>query len=250
MGDVDGAQATFDRALQIARETGLPKEEADWHKGKGTTLVGLGRYDAALHEYAAAEQVYERSGLQRELVEALNDTGHLYELLGDGVAADTRFHHALQLAQKIGNGSGESTSLLALGGLERRRKKNDAADTYFGRALERAREVGDEGSIVVLLLFFCGRLSVLDFLSLARKPLLPDACPKTVYQTYATFLFRSTLETLQWDGTKPPHFLFPSSKGHGQTLALRSHDQPPAESCHRRVGKIASPKKGGSVHSR
>ena len=94
--------------------------------------------------------------------------------------------------------------------------------------------------------FFWGRLSVLDFLSLARKLPLPDACPKTVYQTYATFLFRSTLETLQWDGTKLPHFLFPSSKGHGQTLALRSHDQPPTESCDRRVGKIASPKKRGT----
>src|SRR6184192_2714115 len=89
------------------------------------------------------------------------------------------------------------------------------------------------------MLFFLGRLSVLDFLSLARKLPLPDACPKTVYQTYATFQFRSTLETRQWDGTKSPHFLFPSSKGPRQTLALRSHDQPRAESRHCRVGKIS-----------
>src|SRR5207247_3719750 len=93
-------------------------------------------------------------GMQRELGGPRDEPGPLYELLGDGGAAATRFHHALQLAQKIGNGSGESTSLLALGGLERRRKKNDAADTYFGRALERAREVGDEGSIVVFFIIF------------------------------------------------------------------------------------------------
>ena len=93
----------------------------------------LGRYDTALHEDAAAEQVYERSGLQRELIEALNDTGGLYELLGDGAAADMRFQGALRLAQKISNAAGASTSLLALGELERRRKQNDAADTYFGR---------------------------------------------------------------------------------------------------------------------
>jgi len=151
-GDVDEALASFDRALQVAREAGLAKEEADWHKGKGTTLVGLGRYDIALHEYAAAEQVYERSGLQRELIEALNDTGGLYELLGDGAAADIRFQRALRLAQNIRNASGESTSLLALGELERRRKRNDAADTYFGQALDRARVAGDEGTMVSALL--------------------------------------------------------------------------------------------------
>src|SRR6266566_2673236 len=58
------------------------REKQGWHKEKGTTMVGLGRYDVALWEYAAAEKVYERSGLQRELVEALNDTATVYESLG------------------------------------------------------------------------------------------------------------------------------------------------------------------------
>jgi len=151
IGDVDGALASFDRALRIAREAGLAKEEADWHKGKGATLVGLGRYDAALREYAAAEQVYQHSGLQRELVGALNETGGIYELLGDGISAEIRFQRALQLAQKIGNTAGESASLLALGDLERRRKRNDAADAYFGLALGRARAAGDEGSTIAVL---------------------------------------------------------------------------------------------------
>ena len=51
---------SFDRALQVAHETGLAKEEADWRKGKGSTLVGLGRFDAALAEYAAAKAIEER----------------------------------------------------------------------------------------------------------------------------------------------------------------------------------------------
>jgi len=151
LGDADGAVKSFDRALLIARETGLAKEEADWRKGKATTLAGLGRYDTALREYAEAENVYQHSGLQRELVEALNDTGNVYELLGDGVSADLRFQRALQLAQKIGHTAGESASLLALGDLERRRKRNDSADKYFERALERARAAGDEGSTIAAL---------------------------------------------------------------------------------------------------
>jgi len=151
MGEIDEALVTIDRALQVARETSLTKEEADWHRGKGTILVALGRYDAALHEYASAEQVYARSGLQRELIEALNDTGGVYELLGDAPAAETRFNRALQLAKNIGNRSGESASLLALGELERGRHRNDTADLYFAKALQSARETGDEGTTVAVL---------------------------------------------------------------------------------------------------
>ena len=40
-GEVDAALENFDRASRVAREAGLAKEEADWHKGKGTTLVGF-----------------------------------------------------------------------------------------------------------------------------------------------------------------------------------------------------------------
>jgi CHAT domain-containing protein/Tfp pilus assembly protein PilF len=151
-GDIDGALASFDRALKIAREAGLPKEEADWHKGKATTMVDVGRYDSALDEYTTAENVYEHAGLQRELVEALNDTGGLYELLGDGITAEGRFERALQLATKIGNGFGERVSHLALGDLERRRKKHDSAEIHFAQALASARAVGDEGAIVTALL--------------------------------------------------------------------------------------------------
>lgn len=147
-GDIDGALQSFDRALAVAHDTGLTKEEADWRKGKGTTLVGLGRFDGALREYAAAEEVYGRAGLKRELVEALIDTGYVYELLGDGVSAESRFQHALQLAKEIDNASGETAGLIALGDLERRRKKYDAAETYFQQALERARTGGDEGTTI------------------------------------------------------------------------------------------------------
>lgn len=151
-GDLQGALKSFDQALQIAHDTGLVKEEADWHKGKGTTLVGVGRFDAALHEYAAAEQVYEHAGLNRELVEALIDTGQLYGLLGDSLAAGERFDRALHLARRIGNGSGERASLLALGDLERHRRAFKSAEADFQKALQSARAAGEQGTIVLALL--------------------------------------------------------------------------------------------------
>ena len=160
VGDIDGALLNFDRALEVAHNTGLAKEEADWHKGKGTTLVGLGRFDAGLREYAAAEQVYEHAGLKRELVEALTDTGYVYELLGDANAAEVRFQRGLQLAREIGNGFGETSDLIALGDLERRRKQYDSADAYFKQALDKARAAGQQRTTVSALL--CRALNDLD----------------------------------------------------------------------------------------
>jgi CHAT domain-containing protein/Tfp pilus assembly protein PilF len=151
-GDIDSALKSYDRALQVAHETGLTKEEADWRKGKATVLVGLGRFDAALREYSDAEQVYEHAGLKRELVEALADTGYVYELLGDGIAAERRFQKALLLAREIGNGSGESSSLIALGDLERRGKKYDSAESYFKQALDKGRTANERGTVVSALL--------------------------------------------------------------------------------------------------
>lgn len=101
-GDFEAALANFDRALTIARESGLPKEEADWHKGKPTALAAVGRYDSALREYDMAEHVYEHAGLQRELIEALDDIGNLHELLGDGVTAEQQFERALQPSPRLG----------------------------------------------------------------------------------------------------------------------------------------------------
>ena len=147
-GDVQASLANFDRALKIAHDSGLPKEEADWRKGKATTLAAVGRYDAALREYGMAEHVYEEAGLQRELIEALNDTGNLHELLGDGVTAEQQFRRALQLSRNIGNGSGERASLLALGDLELRRKKHDSANADFQEVLEGARAAGDQGTLI------------------------------------------------------------------------------------------------------
>lgn len=147
-GDVERALTNFDRALEIAHESGLPKEEADWRKGKATTLAAVGRYDSALREYGEAERVYEQTGLQRELIEVLNDTGNLHELLGDSATAERQFGRALELSRKIGNGSGERTSLLALGDLELRRKRHDSANAYFEQVLKSSRAAGDDGALI------------------------------------------------------------------------------------------------------
>src|SRR4029077_10139093 len=68
MGRTTESLAAFDRALGLARETGQKKDEADWHKGKASTILRSGKYDAALAEYRLALEIYQKAGLQRELI--------------------------------------------------------------------------------------------------------------------------------------------------------------------------------------
>lgn len=152
LGEIDESLDTFDRALTTAHEAGLSKEEADWRKGKAGTFAGLGRYDAALEEYGKAQQAYERAGLKRELAEALDEKGRLYDLLGDSRSATRTFYRSRSIAQSIGNTSGVISSTIALGDLERRRKRYQRADEYFDRAFASAKAVGDTQNVLEVLL--------------------------------------------------------------------------------------------------
>jgi CHAT domain-containing protein/tetratricopeptide (TPR) repeat protein len=131
--------ASFDRALALARETGQKKEESDWHKGKGGTLLHSGHYDAALAEYRMAAQVYEQAKLRPQLVEALQDLGDLHGLLGDMASAEAEFRRAQEIAQAIGNPRGVTLSLIALGQIERTRKRYNRAAALFQEAMASAR---------------------------------------------------------------------------------------------------------------
>ena len=51
VGQGEKALASFDQALKLARDAGLSKEEADWHKARATALLRLGKLDPAMLEY-------------------------------------------------------------------------------------------------------------------------------------------------------------------------------------------------------
>ena len=136
----------------MSHEAGLVKEEADARRGKAATLAGLGRSDAALEEYTKAQRAYEGAQLKRELIDLLIEIGQVYELLGDTGSADRSFHQASRNAEKIGNGAGVIAASIALGELERRRKRYVEAEGYFSQALESARKIGDDGNTVSALI--------------------------------------------------------------------------------------------------
>ncbi len=170
LGQLDEAIRTYDRALVLAREGGAQKDEADWHKGKGTAYLSLGKYDLAREEYRQALAIYEGAGLKKELIEGLEDDGNLHQLLGDSVSAEKDFRRALELSRSIGHPRGVTAGLMALGDLEWRRKRYEQAAALYQEAYGRAKEADDRGAMA-------GSLIALSF-ALRDEGKSAEALPK------------------------------------------------------------------------
>jgi len=95
LGEYEEALADFDRALALAREAGLGKEEADWLKGKGAVLVESGRHQEGLELFERALARYQASGLARERLEALQEVAAIHLELGDLAAAERLLEDSL-----------------------------------------------------------------------------------------------------------------------------------------------------------
>src|SRR6266404_3738535 len=152
LGRADEAIQTLDRALLIAREAGLKKEEADCQKAKGSARMQLGRYTEALDWYRQARQAYEQVGLNAEpefkqqLIEALSDLGNIEVRLGDVASAEKDFRRAIEISEAIKHPRGITINLIALGDLEWRRKRLPEAAALYRQALARANEANDRAS--------------------------------------------------------------------------------------------------------
>ena len=123
-GDVLEAERVYERALQLARETGLANDEADWQLGRGRALVRLGQYDQALQAYEAALQTYLSGGLEREAVDALTrprrSVSRAWDPTSPHSATLRRPANARRLSDQPGGGT---LALIALGDLESRRTR-------------------------------------------------------------------------------------------------------------------------------
>jgi CHAT domain-containing protein len=146
-GDFTLALARFDRALALARGSGLSREEADWEKGRSRTLMLLGRHEDARRALDAALAHYERAGQRAALADALLDLGALELELGELGAADAHFARGESLSSDLRYQRAITAARLGRGDVESRRQRWDAASDHYRRALVDARRVGDQATV-------------------------------------------------------------------------------------------------------
>lgn len=168
-GDFAQALARFDRALALARDAGLAREEADWEKGRSRALLLLGRHEEARRAIDAAVRQYERAGQRGDLAEALLDLGALELDLGELARAEALFTRGRAIAREARLLRVMTTAGLTLGDVEWRRQQWARAIAHYDEAVSDARQVDDEATLAAASTRVC-----LASLRLSR-PLNADA---------------------------------------------------------------------------
>jgi CHAT domain-containing protein/Tfp pilus assembly protein PilF len=143
MGQTAQALVHFDRALGLARDTGMVFEEAYWQRGKAGALIRQGRYEMGLENHLAALSSYRNSGARGLVVDSLHDLGQLYLELGDPISAGEYFQLAMETARDIGHEQAITLNLLALGDLRLHMEQREEASALYREAQTRARDAGE-----------------------------------------------------------------------------------------------------------
>jgi len=152
LGRANEALPILDRAINLAQEGGLKKDEADCRKAKASALLQLSRYSDALEQYNQARAIYEQAGLtaepsfKQELIEALGDLGNLQMQLGDAASAEKDFRRAMEMSEAIKHPRGVTVNLISLGDLQLRQKRFAEAIALYNQAIARAAEVNDKAN--------------------------------------------------------------------------------------------------------
>ena len=153
LGRANEAISILDRAITLAREGGMKKDEANCRKARASALLQLGRYSEALEQYNEARKTYEEAGanaepsFKQELIEALGDLGNLQMRLGDAVSAEKDFRRALEMSESIKHPRGVTINLISLGDLQLRQKRFVEAIALYSQALAKANDANDKASI-------------------------------------------------------------------------------------------------------
>ena len=153
LGRANEAITILDRAINLAREAGMKKDEADCRKARASALLQLGRYSQALEQYNEARKTYEEAGanaepsFKQELIEALGDLGNLQMRLGDALSAEKDFRRAIEMSESINHPRGITINLISLGDLQLRQKRFVEAIALYSQALAKANDANDKANI-------------------------------------------------------------------------------------------------------
>ncbi|MCB0204407.1 MAG: tetratricopeptide repeat protein [Anaerolineae bacterium] len=136
LGNLDEAMASYERALDVAREIG-------WQHGESYLLGHLGNHAFEMADYAEAGDLHRRAlaisvNLGDKMLEAqsLDTLGLIDHFLGDPLAAVEKYRSALAIQQSIGGRRGAGFTLTHLGDSLAELGDMDAAGEAFQQALE------------------------------------------------------------------------------------------------------------------
>jgi len=140
----DQAVATYERAIQMAREIGYRHREGVSMVNLGTVRLVRAEPGAALAAYDQAARIFDELGNHRGLATVqLNRAWLQHRWLGDDAPAETDAEAALRYFEGGGNPGSTAVCLETLAAVARRRGDLELAGRHLEAALAAAREGGE-----------------------------------------------------------------------------------------------------------
>jgi predicted ATPase/uncharacterized protein HemY len=141
-GDGAAAGRSFEQALEIFRELGDLRGEAQVLKAHCGSLVDYGDYSGAQVRGEAALGIYQRIGHREGQTGVLGNLGIICAQQGDYARAGGFFRQALRISREIGDRHNQAAVLNNLGNLAQRQGDYSEARENYEQVLEICREIG------------------------------------------------------------------------------------------------------------
>jgi tetratricopeptide (TPR) repeat protein/tRNA A-37 threonylcarbamoyl transferase component Bud32 len=145
LGDMQGALAACDRALETVRRNGAElRLRADVLGARGTLLLRVGRVQEAVDAHAEAIAVCKRSGARRPEARARNSLAFAMFVLGRFEDAIALALEAIRIDLSIGGRFQIARTLSNIGRCYARLGDLERAKSYLGRARDAHERYGDQ----------------------------------------------------------------------------------------------------------
>jgi CHAT domain-containing protein len=145
------AEATYSRALKLAREHGRPDQEASAQVSLALMATKRGRFDEAVERGQAARQLAHSLGMQGLESATLGNLGWNYYALGDFYNALSSYKEAAAASDRSGLTGYGFYWLTGVANSYRALHDPASAETILKQTIEKARQLGDTATVTECL---------------------------------------------------------------------------------------------------
>jgi tetratricopeptide (TPR) repeat protein len=148
----DSAFKMAQSGINLAKEKGLKKFEADLYNMQGVSHSMRGNTDKAVDLYLKSALLKEEIGDKRGLGSTFGNIGILYQNQGDHAKAIEYFTKSLKLAEECDNKSGKAVNLVNIATIFTEQKEYEKAIDYLDQSLKLHEEINDPGGVSTVLI--------------------------------------------------------------------------------------------------
>lgn len=151
LGRYDEARKEVEGGLQLIGEEGNFKEVAEAYNNLGVIYEDIGAYDLAAEMYTKSLAAREAIGDKKGIAETYNNLGNVYSCLGDYRKAAENCKKSLDIMNEIGYRSGIAGTCNNLGTVYQDQGRFDEALKMHQRCLALRKEIGDMPGVAMSL---------------------------------------------------------------------------------------------------